>query len=139
MDWYISECRWVCVCDKIAGISRYDKTSFWSSKQGSGIQVHATRKCHRSRWSMRVIDTTQLEKTMCQGKDRSKNDCLYSCECNIEWKRGSVVFPDLNCNAYISYAFYSENDETFHQWCMDYFNYLWGESNEFDERMVRER
>ena len=53
-------------------------------------------------------------------------------------REASVVFPDLNCNADISYTFYSENDETFHQWCMDYFNYLWNESNEFDERMVRE-
>ena len=54
-------------------------------------------------------------------------------------KEASVVFPDLNCNADISYAFFSEHDETFHQWCLDYFHYLWNESNEFDERMVCEK
>ena len=54
-------------------------------------------------------------------------------------KEASVVFPDLNCNADISHMFYSESDDTFHQWCMDYFNYLWSESNEFDERMVQEK
>jgi predicted transcriptional regulator len=47
-------------------------------------------------------------------------------------KESSVIFPNLNGEPDLSEMFYSD-DSQFHEWCVDYFEYMWKKSSSFQE------
>ena len=52
-------------------------------------------------------------------------------------KQGLVMFPTVGGEPDMSEAFFGE-EETFHEWCLDYFNYSWSKSGPFRETKLRE-
>lgn len=52
-------------------------------------------------------------------------------------KDACVMFPTLDGESDISGIFYSQN-ETFHEWCLDYFRYCWYGSEAFQESKLKE-
>ena len=46
-------------------------------------------------------------------------------------KTAMVLFPDINGNVDLNFAFVSE-DPTFHEWCMDYHQFMWENSGSCD-------
>jgi predicted transcriptional regulator len=47
-------------------------------------------------------------------------------------KEACIIFPAKNGEADLSEMFYSK-DPYFHDWCLDYFNYIWNNSSSFQE------
>ena len=52
-------------------------------------------------------------------------------------KEACVMFPTLGGEPDISKMFYGK-DPLFHEWCFDYFGYLWKNSTNFQERKLKE-
>lgn len=52
-------------------------------------------------------------------------------------QEATVAFPDLNGKIDLSSCLYSK-DLLFHEWCLDYFQYLVSNSDDFNESLVRE-
>jgi len=52
-------------------------------------------------------------------------------------KEACVMFPKSDDETDISGMFYSQND-TFHEWCLDYFRYCWYGSDVFQESKLKE-
>ena len=50
-------------------------------------------------------------------------------------KEAGVIFPTKNSEADLSKMFYSA-DPSFHDWCLDYFNYSWSNSGSFQEHKL---
>ena len=46
-------------------------------------------------------------------------------------KTAMVLFPDMNGNVDLNFAFVSE-DPTFHEWCVDYHQFMWENSGSCD-------
>jgi len=51
-------------------------------------------------------------------------------------KSACVLFPNLKNEIDMNAMFYSE-DKVFHEWCQDYFRYVWYSSDLFDRRKVQ--
>ena len=51
-------------------------------------------------------------------------------------KEACVVFPKIDGEIDVSEMFYSD-ENSFHEWCFDYFNYSWVESNAFQESKLK--
>ena len=51
-------------------------------------------------------------------------------------KEAGVIFPRKNNEVDLSKMFYS-TDSNFHEWCLDYFNYSWKNSNSFQEHKLK--
>lgn len=52
-------------------------------------------------------------------------------------KRGTLFFPDSKGEPDMYYAFISDDPE-FHEWCVDYFDYVWDKAGAYDASKVRE-
>lgn len=52
-------------------------------------------------------------------------------------KRGIVFFQNLKGEPDMYYAFISDDPE-FHDWCMDYFDYIWNDARTYDISKIRE-
>jgi predicted transcriptional regulator len=52
-------------------------------------------------------------------------------------QEATAAFPDLNGKTDLSTCLYSK-DSLFHEWCLDYFQYLVNNSDDFNESLVRE-
>ena len=52
-------------------------------------------------------------------------------------KRGVVFFPNLKGEPDMYYAFISDDSE-FHDWCIDYFDYIWNDAGTYDVSKIRE-
>ncbi|MBT8251255.1 MAG: transcriptional regulator, partial [Nitrosopumilus sp.] len=55
----------------------------------------------------------------------------------INEKSAGLMFPDLTGKPDLRSMFYSE-DESFREWCMDYFKYCWNASDPFKEFKLKE-
>ena len=51
-------------------------------------------------------------------------------------KESCIMFPNLNGKPDMSEMFYS-TDPQFHEWCLDYFEHCWKESNSFQENKLQ--
>ncbi len=51
-------------------------------------------------------------------------------------RQACVLFPGPNGEADLNNMLYSE-DPLFHEWCLDYFRYMWDNSDIFDESKVK--
>ena len=52
-------------------------------------------------------------------------------------KRGILFFPDSKGESDMYYAFISDDPE-FHEWCFDYFDYIWNNAGTYDVSKIRE-
>ncbi len=52
-------------------------------------------------------------------------------------KRGTLFFPNLKGEPDMYYAFISDDPE-FHEWCFDYFDYIWDKAGSYDVSKIRE-
>ncbi len=52
-------------------------------------------------------------------------------------KRGILFFPDSKGESDMYYAFISDDPE-FHEWCVDYFDYIWNTAGTYDVSKIRE-
>ncbi len=52
-------------------------------------------------------------------------------------KRATLFFPDSKGEPDMYYAFLSE-DPDFHEWCVDYFDYVWGKAGDYDVSKIGE-
>ena len=53
--------------------------------------------------------------------------------------QATVMFPPLSGKtADMNSMFYTNNDQLFHEWCLDYFRYCWYNSKSFDESKLLE-
>lgn len=52
-------------------------------------------------------------------------------------KRGIIFFPNLKGEPDMYYAFISD-DQEFHDWCIDYFDYIWDGAGTYDVSKIRE-
>lgn len=52
-------------------------------------------------------------------------------------KRGILFFPDSKGESDMYYAFISD-DPDFHEWCVDYFDYIWDKAGTYDASKIRE-
>jgi predicted transcriptional regulator len=52
-------------------------------------------------------------------------------------KKGIVLFPNLKGKVDIDYAFFSD-DSQFHEWCSDYFDYVWNSAGDYDISKLQE-
>ena len=52
-------------------------------------------------------------------------------------KRGILFFPDSKGESDMYYAFISD-DSDFHEWCVDYFDYIWNKAGTYDVSKIRE-
>lgn len=51
-------------------------------------------------------------------------------------KESGVIFPNSKGEPDLSEMFYSENPQ-FHEWCVDYFEYMWKKSSSFQESKLK--
>lgn len=51
-------------------------------------------------------------------------------------KESCISFPNLKGEPDLNIMFYSK-DESFHEWCEDFFNYEWNQAMQFDESKLR--
>ena len=51
-------------------------------------------------------------------------------------KETCIIFPNLNGAPDMSEMFYSE-DPDFHEWALDYFEYVWQNSSSFQESKLK--
>ncbi len=52
-------------------------------------------------------------------------------------KRGILFFPDSKGESDMYYAFISD-DPDFHEWCVDYFDYIWNKAGTYEVSKIRE-
>jgi predicted transcriptional regulator len=52
-------------------------------------------------------------------------------------KKGILFFPDSKGEPDMYYAFISDDPE-FHEWCFDYFDYIWNKAGTYDVSKIRE-
>ena len=52
-------------------------------------------------------------------------------------KRGILFFPDSKGESDMYYAFISD-DPDFHEWCIDYFDYIWNKAGTYEVSKIRE-
>jgi len=52
-------------------------------------------------------------------------------------KRGTLFFPDSKGEPDMYYAFISDDPE-FHEWCVDYFDYIWDKAGDYEVSKIRE-
>jgi len=52
-------------------------------------------------------------------------------------KRGTLFFPNSKGEPDMYYAFISDDPE-FHDWCVDYFDYIWNKAGAYDPSKIRE-
>lgn len=52
-------------------------------------------------------------------------------------KSGTLFFPNLKGDPDMYYAFISDDPE-FHEWCADYFDYIWDKAGTYDASKIRE-
>ena len=52
-------------------------------------------------------------------------------------KRGILFFPDSKGESDMYYAFISDDSE-FHEWCIDYFDYIWNKAGTYEVSKIRE-
>lgn len=83
-----------------------------------------------------VINKSSFKKFIQEGIIQRKMNKDVKVMVVLNEKEACVVFPKIDGEIDVSQMFYS-NDDNFHEWCMDYFNHSWDESNSFQEGKLK--
>ena len=79
-----------------------------------------------------VFQKKNFQKFIIEGVLERKMTDQISIVTLLNEKEACIIFPTKNGNPDLSEMFYSE-DPLFHDWCLDYFNYIWNNSGSFQE------
>jgi predicted transcriptional regulator len=79
-----------------------------------------------------IFDKLGFKKLVEEGKIERRMKENVKTVVILNEKQGLVMFPTVSGKADMSEGFFGE-DESFHEWCFDYFNYCWEKSGPFRE------
>jgi predicted transcriptional regulator len=79
-----------------------------------------------------IFDKLGFKKLIEEGKIERKMKEDVRTVVILNEKHGLVMFPTVTGEPDMSEGFFGE-DEAFHEWCLDYFNYCWEKSGQFRE------
>jgi len=84
-----------------------------------------------------IFDKLGFKKLIEEGKVERKMKEDVKTVVILNEKQGLVMFPTVSGEPDMSEGFFGQ-DETFHEWCLDYFRYCWEKSGPFREiKLVR--
>jgi predicted transcriptional regulator len=84
-----------------------------------------------------IFERLGFKKLIEEGKIERKMKENVSTVVILNEKQGLVMFPTVGGEPDMSEAFFGE-EESFHEWCLDYFNYSWTKSGPFREAKIKE-
>lgn len=85
-----------------------------------------------------IFDKLGFKKLIEEGKIERKMKENVKTVVILNEKQALVIFPTLDGEVDMGEGFFGE-DEAFHEWCLDYFNYCWEKSRQFREvKLVQE-
>jgi predicted transcriptional regulator len=79
-----------------------------------------------------ILEKLGFKKLIDEGKVERKMTENVRTVVILNEKQGLVMFPTASGEPDMSEGFFGE-DESFHEWCLDYFNYTWAKSGHFRE------
>ncbi|MGI0057858.1 MAG: helix-turn-helix transcriptional regulator [Nitrosarchaeum sp.] len=79
-----------------------------------------------------IFPKKNFQKFIIEGNLERKMTNQISIVTLLNEKEACIIFPTKNGNPDLSEMFYSK-DPLFHDWCLDYFNYIWNNSGSFQE------
>ena len=79
-----------------------------------------------------VFQKKNFQKFIIEGVLERKMTDQISIVTLLNEKEACIIFPGKNGGSDLSEMFYSK-DPLFHDWCLDYFNYIWNNSGSFQE------
>ena len=83
-----------------------------------------------------IINKSIIKKFIKEGVIQRKMNKNVKVMVVLNEKEACVVFPKTDGEIDVSEMFYSD-DNNFHEWCFDYFNYSWVKSNAFQENKLK--
>ena len=103
-------------------------------KLGNNVRIHSifSENIIVSDERQKVLKTKNFQKFVTNDTLKRKMNKIVTTVVVLNEKEAAINFPINNGDIDFSKMFYS-TDSSFHEWCLDYFDYLWNDSGRFQE------
>ena len=111
----------------------------WVSKAKKGLQIFLIHgeNTIAPKGFKKELDSPGLRTLISEGIYKRKMVKKIQTMMVMNEKRGILFFPDSKGESDMYYAFISDDPE-FHEWCVDYFDYIWNKAGTYEISKIRE-
>ncbi len=111
----------------------------WVSKAKKGLQIFLIHgeNTIAPKGFKKELDSPGLRTLISEGIYKRKMVKKIQTMMVMNEKRGILFFPDSKGESDMYYAFISD-DPDFHEWCVDYFDYIWNKAGTYEISKIRE-
>ena len=111
----------------------------WVSKAKKGLQIFLIHgeNTIAPKGFKKEIDSSVIRNLISYGIYKRKMVKKIQTMMVMNEKRGILFFPDSKGESDMYYAFISD-DPDFHEWCVDYFDYIWNKAGTYEVSKIRE-
>jgi predicted transcriptional regulator len=111
----------------------YDLFSIIDDRLNHGVKIKSifSESTNVSKERKLTLEKHHIKKHISEGKiERRMGN--FSIVLLVNEKEALLMFPSITGETDMSKGFFSD-DASFHEWCVDYFEYCWGNSSDFHE------
>ncbi|MCH8834083.1 MAG: transcriptional regulator [Thaumarchaeota archaeon] len=111
----------------------------WVSKAKKGLQIFLMHgeNTIAPKGFKKELDSSVIRNLISEGIYKRKMVKKIQTMMVMNEKRGILFFPDSKGESDMYYAFISD-DPDFHEWCVDYFDYIWNKAGTYEVSKIRE-
>ncbi len=111
----------------------------WVSRAKKGLKVFLIHgeNTIAPKGFKKEFDSASIRSLISEGVHKRKMVKKIQTMMVMNEKRGILFFPDSKGEPDMYYAFISDDPE-FHEWCFDYFDYIWNKAGTYDVSKIRE-